>query len=145
MNVLWTGTTIKHHDGGSYILRTNRYGLPVLVCDLCGHKRYLEITRKGGSKVPFPKGIPKAADIGKDLSGYPLEDYDGIALLLKGYDFKEVEQYGKRYTLYCENEDGKEVKLATFSAVIAEQLSDLAELLPVLIIPRKVENYYTIY
>lgn len=131
--------------GNPYKLVKTGTGIIKLVCENCGHSYTLNLIERGSRFMPFPKDVPRGDDIGKELGGYPIADWAGKELLFKNYETKDVPQYGTRYVLYCETEDGDEVKLATFSDVIAEQCQQLAERLPVIITPRLKDNYYTIF
>jgi hypothetical protein len=94
--------------------------------------------------MPFPKDVPYGEAIRKELEGYPVDDFEGVELVLTKVEHKLTEQYGERYVLICQKEDGTTVKLATFSEVIADQIKLLGDRLPVIIKPRKEANYFTI-
>jgi len=65
--------------------------------------------------------------------------------MLKSTEVKENVQYGDGVVLVCDTEDGKEVKILTFSQVIAEQLEALVGYLPLIIRPINNGTYFTIY
>jgi len=95
--------------------------------------------------MPFPKGVREAGDVAKELRGSPISNYDGTTLLLNSYKVTESGNFGKVIVLECEDEDGGEVKMSTFSEVVIKQVEEIGEKLPLLITPRKVSNYYTIF
>jgi len=95
--------------------------------------------------MPFPKDVKRPSEVPDIDIMHKIEDFNGKDLMLKSTEIKENEQYGNGTILICDTEDGQEVKVLTFSQVIAEQLVALADHLPLIIRPVNTGTYYTIY
>jgi len=95
--------------------------------------------------MPFPKGVKRPTDNPDIPLVHRIDDFNGQELLLKESAIQPNQQYGDGLMLYCETEDGKAVKILTFSQVIAEQVAVLADHLPLIIKPLNNGTYYTIY
>jgi len=95
--------------------------------------------------MPFPKDVRDAAGVANELKGAPLEQYQGVPLMLESYEEEASAKFGQLCTMYCKTEDGEDVKLSTFSEVVASQLHRVEDHLPLIITPRKESNYYVIY
>jgi len=95
--------------------------------------------------MSFPKDTKRARDKAAELRGHPIQDYDGIDLLLNTFEVFSSGNFGERITLYCKTEAGEDVKLSTFSGVIIAQARDMKDELPIIITPANNGNYFTIY
>lgn len=132
-------------DGGQLRYVANELGYTGYLCAVCSWWHPKNIKAKGGSPMPFPKDVKQAGEVAKELRGQLLGEFENQELLLRGYTFSESGQYGKLVLLECEDSEGSEVRISTFSEVVFNQLEIIKDSLPLIIIPRKVSNYYTIY
>lgn len=95
--------------------------------------------------MPFPKNVRDATNVADELRGTPLAEHKDEKLMLRSYSVKTSQAYGDLTTMECETEDGVKIKLYTFSQVVADQCRDMDGKLPLIIMPRSVNNYMVIY
>ena len=131
--------------GGQYHLTYVWYGDMYVKCDRCFNRKIIKYTKKGGRRMPFPKDVKRPYEVPEIAILKKIEDFNGRDLMLRGTKVKENEQYGNGVVLLCEDENGLEVKILTFSQVIAEQLVALTDHLPLIIRPVNNGTYFTIY
>lgn len=94
--------------------------------------------------MPFPKDVSHAGEYVGTGDYITITDYEGQDLLLKEVHTEDSPEYGTRVHLLCETEGGEEITITTYSGVVLDQASKLAEHLPVVITPRKQGRYYTL-
>ncbi len=95
--------------------------------------------------TPFEENIRSAEDIELELRGTPIQEFVGETLQLNSVSFEESTRFGWLTSMECETEDGTPVKVASWSEVVYRQANKMKDSLPVLISPRKVANYFTLY
>ncbi len=95
--------------------------------------------------MPFPDGIRSAEEIELELRGAPIQDFIGQTLCLNALSFEESTRFGWLTSMDCVTEEGESLRVASWSEVVYRQARKMADNLPVLISPRKVANYYTLY
>ena len=93
------------------------------------------------------KGFKRADEVAKP-SGISLATAFNTDLLLKSFKLKDGTFEGRpaqTANLLCEDAEGREITLYTFSRVVIDQLGDIAEQLPIIITPKDKGKYISIY
>lgn len=95
--------------------------------------------------MPFDKSAKRADAVAPEIRGHSLAEYVEKELQINSFELEDTRTFGSMVHIQAQLENGKEVKLYSFSGVVIEQLGQLEPYLPVIVTVTKTGDYYTIF